>query len=220
MMGIQVSAFSWVPPFAQGLVRDLRVRWALEEAGLHYEERLLGMGDNASEAYLRLQPFGQVPAYQEDDLSLFESGAIVLHIAERAEILLPSDPKRRSRATTWMFAALNTVEPPILFLNQLQQMNSVEAASLRSPVVDAIRRRLDSVANWLNGRDYLEDAFSAGDLLMASVLRILRTTDLVSTVPPLQAYLNRCEARPAFQTALAAQMQVFRNNEPAQRQPA
>jgi glutathione S-transferase len=111
MMGIQISAFSWVPPFAQGLVRDLRVRWALEEAGLNYEERLLGMGDNASEAYLRLQPFGQVPAYQEDDLTLFESGAIVLHIAERSETLLPSDLKLRSRATTWMFAALNTVEP-------------------------------------------------------------------------------------------------------------
>jgi glutathione S-transferase len=220
MMSIQISAFSWVPPFAQGLVRDLRVRWALEEAGLNYEERLLGMGDNASEAYLRLQPFGQVPAYQEGDLTLFESGAIVLHIAERSETLLPSDLKRRSRATTWMFAALNTVEPPIIFLNQLEQMNSAEAASLRSPVVDAVRRRLDSVANYLNGRDYLEDTFSAGDLLMATVLRILRTTDLVSAVPSLQAYLHRCEARPAFRTALAAQLQAFRNNGPAQRQQA
>jgi glutathione S-transferase len=219
-MGIQISAFSWVPPFAQGLVRDLRVRWALEEAGLNYEERLLGMGDNASQSYLRLQPFGQVPAYEEDGLTLFESGAIVLHIAERSEILLPSDPKLRSRATTWMFAALNTVEPPIIFLNQLQQMNSVEAATLRSPVADAVRRRLDGVANWLNGRDYLEGEFSAGDLLMATVLRILRTTDLVSAVPTLQTYLNRCEGRPAFRTALAAQMQAFRNNEPAHRHPA
>ncbi len=214
-MGIRISAFSWVPPFAQGLVRDLRVRWALEEAGLDYEERLLRMGDNTSETYLCLQPFGQVPVYEENDLILFESGAIVLHIAERCEVLLPSDPKRRSRATTWMFAALNTVEPPVMFLNQLQQMDSVAGVALQSPVADAARRRLDGVANWLNGRDYLEGEFSAGDLLMATVLRILRTTDLVSAVPTLQAYLTRCEARPAFQRALASQMEAFRNNEPA-----
>ena len=212
-MGIRISAFSWVPPFAQGLVRDLRVRWALEEAGLDYEERLLRLGDNTSEAYLRLQPFGQVPAYEENDLTLFESGAIVLHIAERCEVLLPSDPMLRARATTWMFAALNTVEPPVMFLAQLQQMNSVEA--VLSPVTDAARRRLNGLANWLNGRDYLEGEFTAGDLLMATVLRILRTTDLVSAVPTLQAYLTRCEARPAFQRALAAQMRAFRNNEPA-----
>ncbi len=139
-MGIRISAFSWVPPFAQGLVRDLRVRWALEEAGLDYEERLLRMGDNTSETYLCLQPFGQVPVYEENDLILFESGAIVLHIAERCEVLLPSDPKRRSRATTWMFAALNTVEPPVMFLNQLQQMDSVAGVALQSPVADAARR--------------------------------------------------------------------------------
>jgi glutathione S-transferase len=213
-MGIRISAFSWVPPFAQGLVRDLRVRWALEEAGLDYEERLLRLGDNTSEAYLRLQPFGQVPAYEENDQTLFESGAIVLHIAEHCEVLLPSDPMLRARATTWIFAALNTVEPPVMFLAQLQQMNSVEA--VLSPVTDAARRRLNGLANWLNGRDYLEGEFTAGDLLMATVLRILRTTDLVSAVPTLQAYLTRCEARPAFQRALAAQMRAFRNNEPTQ----
>jgi glutathione S-transferase len=213
-MGIRISAFSWVPSFAQGLVRDLRVRWALEEAGLDYEERLLRLGDNTSEAYLRLQPFGQVPAYEENDLTLFESGAIVLHIAERSEVLLPSDPKLRSRATMWMFAALNTVEPPVMFLNQLQQINSVEAATLQSPVADAARRRLYGLANWLSGRDYLEGEFTAGDLLMATVLRILRTTDLVSAIPTLQSYLTRCEARPAFQRALAAQLVAFRNNEP------
>jgi glutathione S-transferase len=213
-MGIRISAFSWVPPFAQGLVRDLRVRWALEEAGLDYEERLLRMGDNTSEAYLRLQPFGQVPAYEENDLTLFESGAIVLHIAERCEALLPSDPTRRARATTWMFAALNTVEPPVMFLNQLQQMNNAEAVSLQSLVAGAVRRRLEGVAGWLNGRDYLEAEFSVGDLLMATVLRILRTTDLVSAVPTLQAYLARCEDRPAFQRALAAQMEAYQQNEP------
>lgn len=214
-MGIRISAFAWVPPVAQGLVRDLRVRWALEEAGLDYEERLLQLGDNASAAYLHLQPFGQVPAYEEEDLKLFESGAIVLHIAERCEGLLPLDPKQRARAKTWMFAALNTVEPPVMFLNQLQQINSAEAVTLQKPVADAVRRRLDSVANRLNGRDYLEDKFTAGDLLMTTVLRILRTTDLVHAMPPLEAYLIRCEARPAFQSALGAQMEAFRNNEPA-----
>jgi glutathione S-transferase len=219
-MGIRVSAFAWVPPIAQGLVRDLRVRWALEEAGLDYEERLLGPGDNASAAYLHLQPFGQVPAYEEEDLKLFESGAIVLHIAERCEGLLPLDPKRRARAKTWMFAALNTVEPPVAFLNQLQQINSAEAVTLQKPVADAVRRRLDSVADRLNGRDYLEDEFTAGDLLMTTVLRILRTTDLVSAMPALEAYLIRCEARPAFQSALGAQMEAFRNNEPAHQRPA
>ncbi len=219
-MGIRISAFSWAPPFAQGLVRDLRVRWALEEAGLDYEERLLRMGDHISETYHRLQPFGQVPAYEENDLTLFESGAIVLHIAERCEALLPSDPTHRARATAWMFAALNTVEPPVMFLNQLQQMNSAEAGSLQSPVTDAVRRRLEGVANWLNGRDYLEGEFSAGDLLMASVLRILRTTNLVSAVPALQAYLTRCEDRPAFQRAIAAQMETFHQNEPTHRRPA
>jgi glutathione S-transferase len=214
-MGIRISAFAWVPPVAQGLVRDLRVRWALEEAGLDYEERLLRLGDNGSADYLHLQPFGQVPAYEDEDLKLFESGAIVLHIAERCEGLLPLDPKRRARAKTWMFAALNTVEPPVMFLNQLQQINSAEAVTLQKPVADAVRRRLDSVANRLNGRDYLEDEFTAGDLLMTTVLRILRTTDLVNAMPALEGYLIRCEARPAFQSALGAQMEAFRNNEPA-----
>ena len=115
-----------------------------------------------------------------------------------------------------MFAALNTVEPPAIFLNQLQQMNSAETASLQSPVVDAVRRRLDGIANWLNGRDFLEAGFSAGDLLMATVLR---TTDLVSAVPTLQAYLSRCEARPAFQRALASQMEAFHSNDPAHQRP-
>jgi glutathione S-transferase len=213
-MGAQVSAFRWVPPFAQGLVRDLRVRWALEEAGLGYEERLLKLGEQNAEAYLRLQPFGQVPTYQEDDLTLFESGAIVLHIAEGCEVLLPSDPGKRERARTWMFAALNTVEPPIMFLNQLRQMPGEEATAVQPPVIAAVLRRLTALADWLNGRDYLEDRFTAGDLLMTTVLRILRTTDLVSRIPGLEAYQRRCEARPAFQKALAAQLATFQNNEP------
>src|SRR5689334_8638825 len=113
---IRLSAFRWVPPFARGVVRDLRVRWALEEAGLPYEERLIGLDDRTSETYRALQPFGQVPAYEEDGLVLFESGAIVLHVAERFEALMPRDPGRRARVTTWMFAALNTIEPRIQHL--------------------------------------------------------------------------------------------------------
>jgi glutathione S-transferase len=214
-MGVRISAFAWVPSFAQGLVRDLRVRWAIEEAGLDYEERSLRLGDNTNAAYLRLQPFGQVPIYEEENLTLFESGAIVLHIAERCEKLLPSDLKCGARAKAWMFAALNTVEPPVVFLNLLQQINSAEAAALQKPIVEAVQRRLDGLANWLNSRDYLEDQFTAGDLLMTTVLRILRTTDLVSRMPALQAYQTRCEARPAFQKALGAQMATFHNNEPA-----
>src|SRR5262249_27833478 len=160
---IRVSAFRWVPPFARGLVRDLRVRWALEEAGLPYEERLIGPEDQASDSYRRLQPFGQVPAYEEDGLVLFESGAIVLHVAERSEALMPSDPQRRARVTTWMFAALNTVEPRIQNLAEIDLFYAEEDwAKLRRPAaVEAARTRLATLAGWLAGRDYLEDRFSA-----------------------------------------------------------
>jgi len=208
---IRVSAFRWVPPFARGLVRDLRVRWALEEAGLPYEERLIGPEDQASESYRRLQPFGQVPAYEEDGLVLFESGAIVLHVAERSEALMPSDPRRRARVTTWMFAALNTMEPRIQNLAEIDPFYAEEEwAKLRRPAaVEAARARLATLAGWLAGRDYLEDRFSAADLLMTTVLRILRHTDLLQEEPALLAYKERCEARPAFTKALAGQMAAF-----------
>lgn len=213
MSAIKLSAYRWVPPFAQGLVRDLRVRWALEEAGLPYEERLLDYR-NKPESYRKLQPFGQVPTFEEGALVLFESGAIVQHIAERSNALLPPDPSERARATSWMFAALNTVEPPIMFLVQIDLKFADDAAAmrLREGAVDAVKGRLESVAAWLDGRDYLEDRFTAGDLLMATVLRILRHTDLVASIPALAAYLSRCEARPAFWKALAAQMAVFAAN--------
>jgi len=208
---IRVSAFRWVPPFARGLVRDLRVRWALEEAGLPYEERLIGPEDQVSESYRGLQPFGQVPAYEEDGLVLFESGAIVLHVAERSEELMPSDPTRRARVTTWMFAALNTMEPRIQNLAEIDLFHAEEEwAKLRRPVaVEAAKTRLANLAGWLGGRDYLEDRFTAADLLMTTVLRILRHTDLVQQMPALEAYRLRCEARPAFQKALADQMAAF-----------
>lgn len=214
MSTIRVSAFRWVPPFAQGLVRDLRVRWALEEAGLAYEERLIGREDQLSEAYLNLQPFGQVPAYEEGELVLFESGAIVLHIAERSDALMPSDPGARARTKTWMFAALNTVEPPIMFLNMLNRRQGGDEAAkeLRPVAVGEIKKRLASLRSRLDGREYIEDRFTAADLLMTTVLRILRDTDLVAEIPVLEAYCQRCEARPAFRKALAGQMKPFIEN--------
>ncbi len=148
----RVSAFAWVPPFAQGLVRDLRVRWALHEAGRKYDELLIGSQDQSSESYRRLQPFGQVPAYQEDDLTVFETGAIVLHISESCPRLLPAEPIARNRAKTWMFAALNSVEPPILFHNQLEMMNVEQDNPIRQAVAGAVSKRLGDLAAWLGKR--------------------------------------------------------------------
>lgn len=213
---IRVSAFRWVPPLAQGLVRDLRVRWALEEAGLAYEVRLIGPEDQGSEEYLQLQPFGQVPAYEEDGLVLFESAAIVLHIAGRSEVLLPADPAGRARVTAWMFAAMNSVEPYISNLVSIDLFNaSKEWAKLRRPAaLEALQGRLAQLAGRLDGRDYLEGRFTAADLLMTTVLRNLRHTDLVAQLPALEAYQRRCEARPAFQRALADQMNTFAEHDP------
>jgi glutathione S-transferase len=213
---IRVSALRWVPPIAQGLVRDLRVRWALEEAGLAYEQQLIGPEEQKSADYRALQPFGQVPSYEEDGLVLFESGAIVLHIAERSEVLMPSDPGARARTKTWMFAALNTIEPPIVFLNQLDLQKGGADPAQREAVVVRVKMRLASLGDCLEGRDYLEERFAASDLLMTSVLRILRRTDIVAQMPLLEAYRLRCEARPAFQKALADQMANFAANAPPQ----
>ena len=209
-----ISAFAWVPPFAQGLVRDLRVRWALEEVGAPYEVRLLDMGENGSAAYQQWQPFGQVPAYEAGGMALFESGAIVLHIAENHRGLLPKRGTPRARAKTWILAALNTVEPPILFLNQLQQMDTPEARVVASPVRAAIGNRLDQLSSWLGDRDYLEEDFTAGDLLMTTVLRILRDSDLMKERRSIEAYRDRCEARPAFVRALNAQMAAYAAHAP------
>jgi len=214
----KVSAFRWVPPFAQGLVRDLRVRWALEEAGQPYEQRLLTRDDQKSEEYRRLQPFGQVPSLEADGVAIFESGAIVLHIAQSSEALMPLDPADRARTQTWMFAALNTVEPMISMLNFMVMMpgGAPEGAKpVRDAVLAAIGTRLDVLAKELGTRDYLvADRFTAADLLMVSVLRALRNTDLVKSRPALAAYQARIEERPAFQKALAAQMRVFEENAP------
>jgi glutathione S-transferase len=208
---IKLTAFRSVPPFAQGLVRDFRVRWALEEAGIAYDERLIGPEDQASAAYRALQPFGQVPAIETDELELFESGAIVLYIAEKSEALAPRDAKGLARTKAWMFAALNSVEPAVQNLVALDLFHPGEAwAAARRPLaVEAVQKRLDALEHWLGGRDYLEDRFTAGDLLMTTVLRLLRHTDIVSGRPTLRAYQERCEARPAFQKAMADHLRPY-----------
>lgn len=213
---IKVSAFRWVPPFAQGLVREFRVRWALEEAGLLYKERLLGPEDQKSRGYRELQPFGQVPAYEEDGLTLFESGAIVLHIAERSAALLPAEAAARERARTWMFAALNTLEPPIQNLAEIDLFHASEewTKQRRPQVVEAVRKRLTGLAEFLGEREYLEGRFTAADLLMTTVLRILRHTEILEEVPRLVEYRQRCEARPAFSRAMAAHLAPFAVNGP------
>jgi glutathione S-transferase len=218
MSQLKIAAFRWVPPFAQGLVRDLRVRWALEEAGLPYEERLIGQQDQQTDAYRRLQPFGQVPVLEEDDLVLFESGAIVLHIAERTDALMPPEPRDRLQTRSWMFAALNSVEPPITMLTVLDRQSPavVEGAkAFRAVIVERTQGRLDALAASLGAREYLvADRFTAADLLMTTVLRFLRHTDLVAKMPSLEAYRLRCEARPAFKKALDAQLAPFAANAP------
>jgi glutathione S-transferase len=209
---ITVTAFRWVPPLARGLVRDLRVRWALEEAGLPYRTRLLELGEQSSPENFARQPFGQVPAYEEDGISMFESGAIVLHVAEKSEALLPRDPAGRARAIAWLFAALDTVEDAIAALADIDLFHPDEewAKQRRPDAVKFVELRLSQLADALGERDYLDGRFTCADLMMATVLRISRNTDLVAAQPRLDAYLKRCEARPAFQRALEAQMKDFR----------
>jgi glutathione S-transferase len=218
MPTLKVTAFRWVPPFAQGLVRDLRVRWALEEAGLPYEQILIGPDDQKSAAYRDKQPFGQVPVLEDGDFKLFESGAIVLYVAEKSNTLLPANAEGRARALTWMFAALNSIEPSVSSLNQIDLFNPKEEwAKLRRPGAEAaLRGRLADLSKALGAREHLEaDGFTAGDLLMTTVLRFLRHTSLVAEHPNLLAYKERNEARPAFQRALAAQLANFEKYKPA-----
>lgn len=214
---ITISAFKWVPPFAEGLVRDLRVRWACEEAGIPYQTRLLGEGDGDSAEYRALQPWGQVPILQEEGLTLFESGAILIHLAERSEALAPKDPAGKAKAIQWVLAALNSVEPHVQNLVLIDIFyKDEEWATLRRPSQEAFTRmKLASLAKRLVGREWLEDRFTIGDLMLATVLRLMRHTDIVTADPVLGPYLARCEARPAFQKALADQVAVFRANEPA-----
>lgn len=207
---ITVSAFHWVPPFAQGQVRDLRVRWALEEAGLPYQTRLLEQGDQDTPEYRAMQPFGQVPIFEEDGDVLFESGAIVLYVGERSEALLPKDPQARARATQWLIAALNSIEPSIMNVASIDLFYADQewAKLRRQGAIDFAKHRLGALAKSLGDKPFLDgERFTAGDLLMSSVLRIM--PELV-VEPNLQAYVARCTARPAFERALAAQLGDFR----------
>lgn len=208
---IKVSAFRWVPPFAQGFVRDLRVRWALEEAALPYEATLIGQQDQASESYRQWQPFGQVPAYKDDEVEMFESGAIVLHIAAKSSALAPKDEAGRARVTTWVIAALNSIEPHVQNLVHLDVFHAGEAwTKERRPQVEAmLKGRMAALSAWLNGKEYLESRFTAGDLIMTTVLRELVDSGFLSQFPSVDAYRLRCEARPAFKKALDAQMSDF-----------
>jgi glutathione S-transferase len=212
---IEITAFAWVPDFAQGVVRDLRARWALEEAGLDYRVRLLGQPRPAE--YLQEQPFDQVPILREGELCIFESGAIAQYIGDKSETLLPRDPQGKYRAIQWTYAALNSVEPAILNLLLIDIFYAGEEwAKLRRPgAADFAKLKLKRVSDWLGDKTWLEgDRFTIGDLLMVTVLRFLRHTDIVAEFPNLAAYQKRGEARPAFQRALADQLAVFAANQP------
>ena len=210
---ITISAFKWVPEFARGQVRDLRARWALEEAGLPYRTRLLEQGDQDEPEYRALQPFGQVPILEEDGLVLFETGAIVLYIGERSHVLLPKEAGARARAVQWLIAALNSIEPFAMNVALIDLFYADEEwARLRRPgAVAFVQRRLAALAKSLGEKPFLDgNRFTAGDLMMTSVLRILAHTDIVSSDERLAAYLERCTSRPAFRRALEAQLSDFR----------
>jgi glutathione S-transferase len=211
---ITISAFKRVPEFARGQVRDLRVRWALEEAGAPYRTRLLDPGDQDKADYRALQPFGQVPIFEEDGFVLFESGAIVLHIGERSDALLPKDPNARARATQWLIAALNSIEPSVMQVAAIDLFYvNEEWAKLRRPgAVEFVRKRLSALSQALGDKPYLDcDRFTAGDLMMTTVLRILKHTDIVTEDGRLATYIERCTARPAFKRAIDAQIADFKD---------
>jgi len=212
-MAPTITAFADSPDEGQGLARDMRVRWAFEEVGQPYDVRLVSFAEMREPAYRALQPFGQIPAYQDGDLILFETGSIVLHIAQHHPGLLPDDADARARAITWMFAALNTVEPPIVDLEIAMLVERGEAwNAARLPLVrDRVRARLDALAARLGDAEWLDGAFSAGDLMMVEVLLRLSGERILETYPNLWAYVARAQERPAFKRAFAAQLAVFQN---------
>jgi glutathione S-transferase len=209
-MTIVITAFERSPDGGMGLARDTRVRWALEEVGQPYEVRLVSMQAREGSEHLRRHPFGLIPTYEEGDLVLFETGAIIFHIAERHAGLFPEDADARARAITWMFAALNTVEPPILELVTARILEGDQPwAQQRLPLVqDRIRERMRRLSARLGDADWLDGAFSAGDLMMVSVLLRLRPSGLLDEFPTPAAYVARGEARPAYERAFAAQLAV------------
>jgi glutathione S-transferase len=216
-MTTQLTAFRWVPEFAQGYVRDLRIRWALEEAGLPYEVVLIDAEIRASARYQAWQPFGQVPAYRDEAVEMFESGAIVLHIAAKSEALAPRDEAGWARVITWVIAALNSIEPfaqAYIPLAEAEALESWEQQQLASAEA-LLNKRLTGLSDWLGDKDYLEGRFTAGDIIMGTVLRELVNSGALTRFPSLDAYRRRCEARPAFVRAMEGQMSTFRENAPA-----
>jgi glutathione S-transferase len=213
-MNVTITAFERSPDGGRGLARDTRVRWALEEVGVAYDVRLVSFAAMKEAAHLALQPFGQIPTFEEDGLVLFETGAIVLHLAMRHAGLLPDDENARSRAIAWVFAAVNTVEPPVLELANARLLEGDRPwFAERLPLVqDQVRNRLRQLSGRLGGADWLDGSFSAGDLMMVSVLLRLRASGLLDEWPNLAAYVARGEARPAYARAFAAQWAV---NKPA-----
>jgi glutathione S-transferase len=215
-MTIVITAFESSPDGGKGLARDTRVRWALEEVGQPYKVRLVSFGAMKQPAHLALHPFGQIPTYEDGDLALFETGSIVFHIAERHAGLLPDDANARARAITWMFAALNTVEPTILELATARLLEGDKPWTReRLPLVEErVRSRLKQLSARLGDADWLDGAFSAGDLMMVSVLLRLRASGILSEYPKLAAYVARGEARPAYRRAFDAQLAVYAGKPP------
>jgi glutathione S-transferase len=214
-----ITAFERSPDRGRGLARDMRVRWALEEVGQPYEVRLVSFTGMKEPAHRKLHPFGQIPTYEEGDLTLFESGAIIFHIAEHHAGLLPEDANARARAITWMFAALSTVEPPILDLQTTRFLEGDQTwYEQRLPLVEErIRNRLGELSGRLGDADWLDGAFSAGDLMMVAVLLRLKASGMLDKYPNLAAYVARGEARPAYKRAFDAQLAVFTGKPPAGR---
>lgn len=210
-MNPTITAFERSPDRGRGLARDMRVRWALEEVGTPYHVRLVSFAQMKQPAHLALQPFGQIPTYEEGDLALFETGAIVLHIAEQHAGLLPADSKARARAVTWMFAALNTIEFPILDLTyaKFTEGDKPWYEERQQMVKERVRTRLAQLSTRLGDAEWLDGSFSAADLLMVTVLMRLGSSGLVEEFPNLSAYVARGQARPAYQRAFAAQRAVF-----------
>ncbi|MGH6805839.1 MAG: glutathione S-transferase family protein [Ensifer adhaerens] len=210
-MTMTITAFERSPDRGKGLGRDMRVRWAFEEVGQPYDVRLVSFKAMKEPAHLALQPFGQIPTYEDGDLALFESGAIVFHIAEHYPGLLPDDANARARAITWMFAALSTIEPPIVDREVARYLEGDKPwyAERLSGVDERIRKRLDQLSGRLGDADWLDGEFSAGDLLMVTVLRRLEGSGILNEYPNLSAYIARGEARPAYKRAFDAQLAVF-----------
>ncbi|MFN7025223.1 MAG: glutathione S-transferase family protein [Pseudorhizobium sp.] len=216
-MTIEISAFAWVPPFAQGYVKDIRPRWALAEAGIDYTVHALSQGDSDAPEYRCWQPFGQVPAYRDDDVRLFESGAILLRIADRSDVLRPRDAQEAAQTQAWVFAALNSIEPKVdnLILPGIFHAGEDWVAGFRPHAERLVDLRLRSLAGWLVGRDWLTGRFGVADIAMATVLRGLQEEPVLARHPIVFAYLERCVARPGFGAALAAQLATFAENQPA-----